>query len=517
MDPTSLDTTRFRAWWKVAVRGSVALGVINLRLSRFATPGRSGAIGTVEPAISSNLLASILYLCWLLVVAAALICFLAAVLAPGAAPPDPVPAPSKPLEVVGEPELPRPVLEDVPETGIGSQLTQANARYCLFQQVRLEAVGPLTAKTDLTIYGSLVNDWNSRCALARYQLSDQISVNAEILDRRAGLEAEGLAIMSVWRRKLQATSQDSTLGSRTLRPSYPAISPVPDSIGIPPTVARPQPSTSLPSLITGQPTPSLSEADSGPLKAPTLMLLHAYVAARVQKRLSELGYASSPWDGTWGPMSRSALRRFKQVNGLLWDDAFDAETAARLFSTSALSAPAQPSPTEEGLIETAYPPPPGARLNPLNRLDCERIQRRLIDLGYFLGSTDGLWGAASRGALRAFKGANGLAQDDEWDGPTETVMNDERAIRALSAPCSAWKANHDESPVKLGRNEEARTGCDARSYGNAAAPAGEFTGSTASKPSVRPAATPLPDKRAASMLTRDAQKPLTILPVPSPK
>ena len=57
-------------------------------------------------------------------------------------------------------------------------------------------------------------------------------------------------------------------------------------------------------------------------------------------------------------------------------------------------------------------------MNPLNREDAEQIQRRLAELGYYAGSDDGVWGAASRNALRGFKTVNRLANDDEWDAAT---------------------------------------------------------------------------------------------------
>jgi len=70
-------------------------------------------------------------------------------------------------------------------------------------------------------------------------------------------------------------------------------------------------------------------------------------------------------------------------------------------------------------------------MNPLNREDAEQIQRRLAELGYYAGSDDGVWGAASRNALRGFKTVNRLANDDEWDAATERVLS---AVQALHSP-----------------------------------------------------------------------------------
>jgi len=47
--------------------------------------------------------------------------------------------------------------------------------------------------------------------------------------------------------------------------------------------------------------------------------------------------------------------------------------------------------------------------------DIMAAQNRLIELGFLKGPADGVWGAKSRMALRAFKTANGLTADDKWD------------------------------------------------------------------------------------------------------
>jgi len=193
----------------------------------------------------------------------------------------------------------------------------------------------------------------------------------------------------------------------------------------------------LPLLITlGRAAPDEAERNGGwSLRTPALALLRADVATRVQRRLNDLGYTIAPADGTWGTASRNALRRFKKANGLLVNDAFDAETVTRLFSTSAVTATLAGSLDDEiATIETVYPPPPAAGMNPLNRADGQRIQQRLTELGYYPGRGDGSWGAASRAALRGFKAANGLPEDEEWNAMAEAVLFDEQAVRAADAP-----------------------------------------------------------------------------------
>jgi hypothetical protein len=58
-------------------------------------------------------------------------------------------------------------------------------------------------------------------------------------------------------------------------------------------------------------------------------------ARAVQRRLAELGHFSGVLSGVWGPVSRAALRSFKEANGLLRDANWDAETERALFRSDA--------------------------------------------------------------------------------------------------------------------------------------------------------------------------------------
>jgi peptidoglycan hydrolase-like protein with peptidoglycan-binding domain len=312
------------------------------------------------------------------------------------------------------------------------EFTRANVRYCTFQQIRLEALGPITEGADLLVFNALVADWNSRCTKFRYRPEDKDAVDGEAGRRRALLEVEGRALMNGWRRKIVTTVQQ--------RPAFAGLD-VDDTaapVGSVTAITPEQTSDaveSLPLLITlGR--NSADDADRGTgfsLRAPSLALLRADVALRVQRRLNDLGYTIAV-DGTWGTGSRAALRRFKKANGLLENDAFDAETVTRLFSTSAVPAAAAGKRDDvTAAIETIYPPPRDADMNPLNRADGQRIQQRLAQLGYYNGRGDGAWDTAARVALRKFKAANGLRNNDDWDGPVETVLFDEQAARAPDA------------------------------------------------------------------------------------
>ena len=62
--------------------------------------------------------------------------------------------------------------------------------------------------------------------------------------------------------------------------------------------------------------------------------------------------------------------------------------------------------------------------------DTIAVQGRLIDLGYMIGTPDGLWGNKSRQALRAFKAANGIQVDDKWDSKIGAKLFSTEAARS---------------------------------------------------------------------------------------
>src|SRR5436305_10866479 len=198
--------------------------------------------------------------------------------------------------------------------------SQAHMRFCRFQQVRLEGVGPLTDAADLAVFQALAQDWNTRCAGRSYEHPERRTVDAEAIERRELLESEGRSLLRAWRRKIRVA----------MKTPANSIPPASDSA----LASMP----ALPSIITFGVTGKVeTEAISWPMPSnPGLALLHQSVAARVQRRLTELGYIISPVDGIWGAASRMALRHFKEANGLLSDDVLDGETVARLFSTSAV-------------------------------------------------------------------------------------------------------------------------------------------------------------------------------------
>ena len=216
--------------------------------------------------------------------------------------------------------------------------------------------------------------------------------------------------------------------------SAPRVEVAPQPTALPPEASgpsNPAPSThSLPIVPTPETSPPQSASGPGvPVTNATpytetgraLDLLDHSSALRVQDRLRTLGYTRDARDGFWGSRSRNALRDFRRTKGLGGDDLWDPETEKALMGEDAPRAGSHAM-LEPAPAEARYPPPTGATRNPLNRADALWIQGRLRELGFYSGSTDGIWGLNSRRALQAFKTENGLTADYGWDAPTEAKL-----------------------------------------------------------------------------------------------
>jgi len=162
--------------------------------------------------------------------------------------------------------------------------------------------------------------------------------------------------------------------------------------------------------------------------------------------LARLGI-SAPWWRTATcsvrcSRSSSALREFKSANSLARDDLFDAPTQSAVFAPGALKGTGIPAKGNRvaGAREQEgnYPPPPGTSLNPLNPTDAISLQKRLSQLAFFMGKPNGIWGLASRAALRDFKAVNNLSADDQWNAETEAALNADRATRASETFLGGW-------------------------------------------------------------------------------
>jgi hypothetical protein len=295
------------------------------------------------------------------------------------------------------------LIETKPPLGSGNLLSQSNIRYCGYQEERLKAINKdLRNSQEVSAFNAVIDDYNSRCGNFKYRGDDLQIVTAEVSKKSEDLAAEGRNILSGWRARPAVQSQLTT----PIAPSFPTAIPPPPAISA--TQATP-----------ATPDPS-GNSDSSSPTAPAMDLLQLETAINTQKRLGELGYFRGPNNGAWGPQSRNSLRSFKVANGLANDDALDAITMSRLYSADApRSAPSVKLPAPNAALETSYPPPAGATLNPLNRQDATKIHTKLRELGFYRANSSILWSAMSRDALKEFKNRNELEPNDVWDAATE--------------------------------------------------------------------------------------------------
>ena len=109
----------------------------------------------------------------------------------------------------------------------------------------------------------------------------------------------------------------------------------------------------------------------------------------LQQILNDLGYSAGAADGIFGARTETAVRAFQADNGL---------TADGLVGRR----------TKEVLEEQAKPLPTLRRGDRSD--DVAYLQGLLNDAGYDAGSADGIFGARTDSAARAFQADNGLTQ-----------------------------------------------------------------------------------------------------------
>lgn len=133
---------------------------------------------------------------------------------------------------------------------------------------------------------------------------------------------------------------------------------------------------------------------------------------QLEERLSELGYFNGESDATYDAETRSALESFQQANGLQVTGAADSATLERLNSADALS-------RQDYLTRfaKAYAQMATLQLGSASN-DVLVLQRKLKEFGYFSGSPDGTFDAATRQAVESFQMVNGLPITGVADGAT---------------------------------------------------------------------------------------------------
>lgn len=133
---------------------------------------------------------------------------------------------------------------------------------------------------------------------------------------------------------------------------------------------------------------------------------------RLEERLNALGYLGQTPDQTFETSTGAALESFQQANGLPTTGQPDESTWDALYAESAIT-------RQEYLrrFAQAY-----REMVPLQSGDInsqvQTMQRLLTQYGYFGGTSDGVFGEATRRAVERFQMVNGLPVSGIADGPT---------------------------------------------------------------------------------------------------
>jgi hypothetical protein len=83
-----------------------------------------------------------------------------------------------------------------PEHDGTRSLSRAELRWCMFNDIRIEAARPDmrgAKQAQVRAFNAAVTEWNQGCRRYRYARSDRDAVQGQITARRAALEAEGKA------------------------------------------------------------------------------------------------------------------------------------------------------------------------------------------------------------------------------------------------------------------------------------------------------------------------------------
>lgn len=87
-----------------------------------------------------------------------------------------------------------------PEHDGSRTLSRAELRWCMFNDIRIEAARPDmrgAKQGQLQAFNAAVTEWNQSCRRYRYSRSDRDAVQGQINARRAQLETEGKAQFAI--------------------------------------------------------------------------------------------------------------------------------------------------------------------------------------------------------------------------------------------------------------------------------------------------------------------------------
>ena len=137
----------------------------------------------------------------------------------------------------------------------------------------------------------------------------------------------------------------------------------------------------------------------------------------MQTRLKSLGYLTGTADGSFGDATKAAVIAFQTANGLKADGKAGTSTLNRLYSDAAIAASSMPTATASTSVDGYTTLSEGDTGTAVRNL-----QQTLKNKGYYSGSVDGKYGAATTAAVVAFQSAQGLRVDGKAGPATQRAL-----------------------------------------------------------------------------------------------
>lgn len=138
----------------------------------------------------------------------------------------------------------------------------------------------------------------------------------------------------------------------------------------------------------------------------------------MQTRLKELGYLAGSVDGSFGTSTKAAVIAFQKANNLTADGRAGGATLDKLYSTSAKDANSITADNPTGSVDSYTVLQEGD-----SGESVKALQRALKNKGYYSGSIDGKFGAATTQAVLAFQTQSGIRADGKAGPATQRALN----------------------------------------------------------------------------------------------
>ncbi len=161
----------------------------------------------------------------------------------------------------------------------------------------------------------------------------------------------------------------------------------------------------------------------------------------LQQKLKDLGYYTGDITGSYGRLTKEAVRLYQKAKGLDADGVAGAKTLALLNATPSTGT-SGPNGTTGGTSDESDKISSATLKLGDRGTDVKNLQQRLKDLGYLAGSADGVFGSATESALMTFQTTNGLSADGVAGKNTQTVL--------YGANAKSYASSTDSSMLKRG-------------------------------------------------------------------